>query len=178
MRRRARGRFAVLSAAILLGTIRSHEPNSKMARGTSPSHAFATSPHRSQQPVPRSAGPAARTAMPDFRRATQSATPKPRKKIFPRRATRPRPRPRRLQALRNALGTPALRAELRVSHRSGRRLMAPSKNPHALAPCRTHDCTLRPRPGQSLGRPHGVRAGSQTEAFSRDANRVTEYAFS
>jgi hypothetical protein len=56
--------------------------------------------------------------------------------------------------------------------------MAPSKNPYLLSSCRTDECTLRPRPGENSGRPHGGRLGTQTKAFSRDARRVTECTFS
>jgi hypothetical protein len=56
--------------------------------------------------------------------------------------------------------------------------MAPSKNPYLLSSCGSGDCTVRPGPGENSGRPHGVRLGTQTKALSRDARRVTEYAFS
>jgi hypothetical protein len=56
--------------------------------------------------------------------------------------------------------------------------MALSKNPYLLSPCGSDGCTVRPRPGENSGRPHGGRLGTQTKAFSRDARRVTKFTFS
>ena len=52
--------------------------------------------------------------------------------------------------------------------------MALSKNPYLLSPCGSDGCTVRTRPGENSGRPHGGRFGTQTKAFSPDAGRVTE----